>query len=409
MTPLMRFVSLFSLMMLTMNVSIHAQNMPNPLKGKRLYRSYCLVCHGADGTSAGPLADKLGLKPADLASEQYRTQSAKELAAVIEGYGRKQDSQMPNWGEVLSKQDAYDVAAYITKLKREELRYIGDTRRGRVVFKSACIACHGQDGMGKGVLAKLLNVAMVDFTDASRMQDLSDAELIGAIRDGKGHYMVSWKEILDDGEITDVASYVRLLPTLTIGKEASYQPNPLKGSRLYRSYCLVCHGVDGNNAGPLASKLDLKPADLTADNYQSKNVEELTAIIGGYGRKSDSRMPVWGTVLPRTELSDIAAYVTNLNRGDLEYAGDPRRGRAIFKGACIACHGRFGTGNGALAQLIKIPMIDFTEPGKLARLSDQELVLVIREGKGPFMASWKDILDDGEITDVASYLRALSK
>ncbi len=65
---LVRLASLCLAMALTLDA--YAQNTPNPLTGKRLYRAYCFVCHGADGNSNGPLATKLNLKPADLSSAQ---------------------------------------------------------------------------------------------------------------------------------------------------------------------------------------------------------------------------------------------------------------------------------------------------------------------------------------------------
>ena len=35
------------------------------------------------------------------------------------------------------------------------------------------------------------------------------------------------------------------------------------GYRIFRTNCFVCHGLDGTGNGPLASKLETKPADLT--------------------------------------------------------------------------------------------------------------------------------------------------
>lgn len=120
-------------------------------------------------------------------------------------------------------------------------------------------------------------------------------------------------------------------------------------------------------------------------------------------------MPSWGAVLSREELSDIATYLFKLTRDDLEFKGDPRRGRAIFKATCMSCHGGHGTGNGILAKMMGIPMFDFTESEKMEQISDEELIHSIREGKGAFMAAWKDTFSEKEIIDVASYVRTLAK
>jgi cbb3-type cytochrome c oxidase subunit III len=134
-----------------------------------------------------------------------------ELAAIIAGYQRPGESNMPRWGIALSRTELLNIAAYISEITRTDLRFKGDTRRGRVIFKSACVACHGKDGTGRGILAHLIQIAMIDFTVSENMKGMSDEELVKLIREGKGDYMPSWKGALSDDEITDVASYVRLL------------------------------------------------------------------------------------------------------------------------------------------------------------------------------------------------------
>ncbi len=209
MKVLMWLVLLFSAMTLT--VETYAQDEANPLIGGHLYRSYCLVCHGVDGKRRGPLAEKLNLDPADLSSEQYQTNNLEDLAVLIGGYQRSEESNMPNWDIVLSQAELLDIAAYISKIDLADLKFRGDTRRGRVVYKRACTACHGRRGMGRGVLTHLIGISMMDFTTSESMKQMSDEELMNTIRDGKGDYMPSWKGILSNDEIADVASYLRLL------------------------------------------------------------------------------------------------------------------------------------------------------------------------------------------------------
>ena len=189
----------------------------------------------------------------------------------------------------------------------------------------------------------------------------------------------------------------------------SHEPNPLVGSRLYRSYCFVCHGEDGKSKGVVAVKMDMEPADLTAEAYADKNPEGLAVLIGGYWRNRSSNLPNWGQVLEKDELLDIAAYIPNLGLKNILFTGDTRRGRVLYKRACAACHGRFGNGKGALAGLIDIEMIDFAQADTIARMDDPALIKLIGDGKGAAMPSWEGTLSDSEITDVAAYVRLLSK
>ena len=209
MKPLVWLVSVCAAMMLATDT--YAQDEPNALIGSHLYRSYCLVCHGVDGKGAGPIAKNLNLEPADLSSEQYRTRKVEDLAAIIGDYRGRAGAGMPSWGAVLSREELLDIAAYIPKIIEKDLRFTGDTRRGRVIFKRACVACHGQIGTGRGLLAHLIQIPMMDFTKSENMKKMTDEDLLKIIREGEGDYMPSWKGSLSDNEIADVASYVRML------------------------------------------------------------------------------------------------------------------------------------------------------------------------------------------------------
>ena len=196
---------------------------------------------------------------------------------------------------------------------------------------------------------------------------------------------------------------------LTMSASGQDKPNPLIGSHLYRAYCLVCHGKEGKGDGPLAKKRNLRPADLSSDKYQMQKAVALAETIGRYRKATDSNMPNWGLVLPHGDVKHIAAYITTLTLKDLKFRGNTRRGRIIYKNACVACHGKNGEGDGLLAQLIQIEMVDFTRPERMRVLSDRKLIKTITEGKGDFMPSWKGTLNDDEIIDVATYVRLIGR
>lgn len=185
--------------------------------------------------------------------------------------------------------------------------------------------------------------------------------------------------------------------------------DPYTGKHLYRSFCAICHGFDGKTKGALAVKLEIDPPDLTSDYYQKKSVDEMSAIIGGYGREEESVMPKWTSALAESSIRHIAAYISKLKRTDLRLIGDTRRGRLIFKSACASCHGPRGKGNGVLAKLMNVKMINFAKSLASKRKSDETIMGIIRKGRGKFMPGWSGVLNDDEIIDVTAYIRSLQK
>ncbi|MEL7296144.1 MAG: cytochrome c [Pseudomonadota bacterium] len=85
-----------------------------------------------------------------------------------------------------------------------------------------------------------------------------------------------------------------------------------KGARLYREYCVLCHGSTGRGDGRLSAVIkDPAPADLTAS---TRRRGYLTRIIGKGGRamgRSD-RMPAWEHEFSRNEMKALVNFVYSL-------------------------------------------------------------------------------------------------
>jgi len=71
------------------------------------------------------------------------------------------------------------------------------------LYKTKCAMCHGADGSGKAAMGtKPLGSADI--------QKMSDADLTGAITNGKGK-MPAYKGKLTDAQISGMVSYIRTL------------------------------------------------------------------------------------------------------------------------------------------------------------------------------------------------------
>ncbi len=81
----------------------------------------------------------------------------------------------------------------------------GEAATGKGIFDEKCMTCHGENGRGQTPAGKALNVKNLN---SKEVQKESDAELIAAIKKGKGK-MPAFEAGLGDPDIQLVAAYVR--------------------------------------------------------------------------------------------------------------------------------------------------------------------------------------------------------
>ena len=90
-------------------------------------------------------------------------------------------------------------------------------------------------------------------------------------------------------------------------------------------------------------------------------------------------------------------------------AGDPERGKALYKRYCRGCHGVDGRGGAHTF----MPHVDrLTEKGYIDLLPDEYLHQVITEGgafvgKSSYMPAWKSTLSDQDVQDLIAHIRRL--
>ena len=86
-----------------------------------------------------------------------------------------------------------------------------------VVFKFYCAQCHGLTGKGDGPnVTKDFPVSPRDFTNATEMAKLSDADMLNVIMDGgpsvsKSPMMPPWGKTLTDDEVKGLIAHLRVL------------------------------------------------------------------------------------------------------------------------------------------------------------------------------------------------------
>ena len=202
------------------------------------------------------------------------------------------------------------------------------------------------------------------------------------------------------------------------GEVIAEPPPAYEGRRLYVSYCQLCHGTDGKGDGPLATVMQISPADLTT-TIRSRSDTILTKIITGEGRQTitgrdrhnllSEAMPEWKDVFTDSQVKALIAYLRFLGRSEHELMGDPGIGMQLYQKYCQVCHGIEGDGDGIMTELMGITPMDHTNPNETNKLDNERLIDSILDGQGKFMPAWRGILSQSDVEALVSYIRLLSQ
>jgi mono/diheme cytochrome c family protein len=81
---------------------------------------------------------------------------------------------------------------------------------GAEVFKTNCVACHGEQGKGDGIASGSLDPKPANLAEVTKQ--VSDDYLFWRISEGKpGTSMVAWKSILTEEQVWQVLSFIHTL------------------------------------------------------------------------------------------------------------------------------------------------------------------------------------------------------
>ncbi|MBI2953030.1 MAG: cytochrome c [Chloroflexi bacterium] len=84
----------------------------------------------------------------------------------------------------------------------------------------------------------------------------------------------------------------------------------MAGEDVYKTYCAMCHGVDGRGTGPVGQAFNPPPADLTAAVLdQRSDVLLFTFVSSGFGR-----MPPFQSDLTEEQRWAVIGYIRTLRK-----------------------------------------------------------------------------------------------
>jgi mono/diheme cytochrome c family protein len=87
------------------------------IRGSIAFRTYCVLCHGAEGKGNGRAAKLYVPRPADLTVSPFND-AYKEM--IIRGGGAAvgRSAYMPPWGDELTEEQIKDVVAFLRELRK---------------------------------------------------------------------------------------------------------------------------------------------------------------------------------------------------------------------------------------------------------------------------------------------------
>jgi mono/diheme cytochrome c family protein len=171
-------------------------------KGKKLYSDVCLSCHGKTGAGDGLAAKASKLKIARLSNRAIQSQSDGSLFwKISEGRGK-----MAGYKTLMPEQDRWKLVHYIRSMKNHKPSPKA-IARGKELYITACLGCHGEKGHGKGASAIAQKMKVPDLL-SSKVLGKTDKVLFSSISVGRKP-MPGYGETVSKKDIWNLVDFIR--------------------------------------------------------------------------------------------------------------------------------------------------------------------------------------------------------
>lgn len=195
--------------------------------------------------------------------------------------------------------------------------------KGAQVFQSRCTLCHGNNGMGEGMLP----LSVVDYPSTNLVQprygtdteSLLDIVIWGGTKGNMSMLSPPWGDELTWTEIESVVQFIEYLRkdteqalALLKVQAMGLKPSLKIGRELFNSRCALCHGAHGTGDGKMAKIIrNPPPFNLTKSRMPD---DYLTQIIGEGGQAvgRSAQMPPWKQELSATQIKSVVMYIKTM-------------------------------------------------------------------------------------------------
>ncbi len=173
--------------------------------------------------------------------------------------------------------------------------------RGAIVYKAYCVLCHGERGDGRARATKLYGEKGLDLALIPHPRDYHEKIVKGggpAV--GRSEFMPAWRDELSDRQIDDLLAYLDIVR------------DPVsRGEVVFKTNCVLCHGVNGDGKGRASVLYNPPPADLTRSD-KNDQYKIMIITLGGATMGRSEIMPVWGEQISAQEIRDVVAYLKTI-------------------------------------------------------------------------------------------------
>ena len=301
---------------------------------EKIINSQCKNCHRFEGKPKS----KFELKAPDLMWGGVKFQRDWLIRRLIGQEGnlypnsyRWDKSTFSGKHMVLMKEEATAIVGYMEKTYRDprvEKSFVDmstftemEASLGAEIFREySCMGCHQiKDDDGK----KIGGPISVDLFDAGNRYTLDWWSRFAENPQDFTPHSGEYRADISARKARHIIGYVM---TLGVKGFKFYEPWRSKifknsdakhGAKVYKEYCVQCHGPQGKGDGPGAKELDPKPAvhaDLRISDYPEDYLYNLI-YFGGKSVGKSPNMPDWGLTLPEQSLADVIAYVRSTFKG----------------------------------------------------------------------------------------------
>jgi cytochrome c oxidase cbb3-type subunit 3 len=310
-------------------------------RGRKIWNFRCYFCHGYSGDARTLASTYLNPAPRDFTRADAKGLDESRLRAAIAG--GKAGTAMKPFAGILSAADIAAVAGFVKREfidaravntryhtaengwpdhERNRAAFVfarGDValdtpweqlddeqRRGKRLFLTSCVSCHDR--------ARVEDNGAVWETRAISYPRDAYCTSCHAEPNGSGLRAGTTRPV--DHPTLQAPAPADAAAALASTYAVHDRPPPLRsatslerqGEALYQANCAFCHAADGSAKSWIGRFLEPHPRDLTdAAAMRGMTRERLRRVIED-GLEGTS-MPGWKSVLQRTEIDAVAAYV----------------------------------------------------------------------------------------------------